>query len=96
MPVKVVQSRWIYSFFAEDLSKQSSQSLSKGIKSLNKRIKEHEDKVANPQAYMKNWDKSCEQEKIGTVDAWRREIERYKKQASARIDELKERGDYND
>lgn len=83
-------------FFAEDLSKQSSQSLSKGIKSLNKRIKEHEDKVANPQACMKNWDKSCEQEKIGTVDAWRREIERYKKQVSARIDELKERGDYND
>ena len=83
-------------FFAEDLSKQSSQSLSKGIKSLNKRIKEHEDKVANPQAYMKNWDKACEQEKIGTVDAWRREIERYKKQVSARIDELKERGDYND
>ena len=21
---------------------------------------------------MKNWDKACEQEKIGTVDAWRR------------------------
>lgn len=83
-------------FFAEDLRKQSSQSLSKGIKTLNKRIKEHEDKVANPQAYMKNWDKACEQEKLGTVDAWKREIERYKKQVNARIDELKERGDYNE
>lgn len=83
-------------FFAEDLSKQNSQSLSKGIKSLNKRIKEHEDKVANPHAYMKNWDKACEQEKIGTVDAWRREIERYKKQVNDRIDELKKRGDYNE
>ena len=83
-------------FFAEDLRKQSSQSLSKGIKTLNKRIKEHEDKVANPQAHMKNWDKACEQEKIGTVEAWKREIERYKKQVNARIDELKERGDYNE
>lgn len=83
-------------FFAEDLRKQSSQSLSKGIKTLNKRIKEHEDKIANPQAYMKNWDKACEQEKLGTVDAWKREIERYKKQVNARIDELKERGDYNE
>ncbi|MCI6713549.1 MAG: phage minor capsid protein [Lachnospiraceae bacterium] len=83
-------------FFAEDLRNQSSQSLSKGIKTLNKRIKEHEDKVANPQAYMKNWYNACEQEKLGTVDAWKREIERYKKQVNARIDELKERGDYNE
>ena len=45
---------------------------------------------------MKNWDNACEQEKLGTVDAWKREIERYKKQVNARIDELKERGDYNE
>ncbi|MDY4617461.1 MAG: hypothetical protein SO445_07075 [Lachnospiraceae bacterium] len=66
------------------------------IVQLHKRLKEQEDKVANPQVYMKNWDKACEQEKIGNVDAWKREIERYEKQINARIAESKKRGDYNE
>ena len=45
---------------------------------------------------MKNWDNACEQEKEGTVEAWKREINRYKNQVDARIEELKGRGDYNE
>lgn len=82
--------------FAENLDNKTSQELSKGIKSLERRIREHERKISDPQKYMNNWEGACEQEKNGTVKYWEKEIKRYQKQIDARIEKLKERGDYNE
>ena len=39
-----------------DLAKQKTSSLRKGIRNLSKQIALHEDKIKNPKKYYKNWD----------------------------------------
>lgn len=82
-------------FFAEsDIKKQESGSLKRAIRKYQKRIKEHEDKLKNPALYCLDWDDKmvCEQE--GLKRHWQKEIRNFNQAIEARIDELKERGDY--
>lgn len=83
--------------FAEsDIKNQESGSLKRAIRKFEKRIKEHEDYLQNPESHCSDWnDKmSCEQE--GLKRHWKKEIRNFNQSIQERIDELKERGDYDD
>lgn len=82
--------------FAEsDIKNQESGSLKRAIRKYEKRIKEHEAYLENPKAHCSDWDDkmTCEQE--GLKRHWKKEIRNFNQAIQDRIDELKERGDYN-
>lgn len=82
--------------FAEsDIKNQESGSLKRAIRKYEKRIKEHESYLENPKAHCSDWDDkmTCEQE--GLKRHWKKEIRNFNQAIQDRIDELKERGDYN-
>ena len=84
-------------FFAEgDIKRQESGSLKRAIRKYQKRIEEHEEKLKNPETYCTDWnDKmSCEQE--GLKRHQKKEIRNFNQAIQDRINELKERGDYDD
>ena len=84
-------------FFAEkDILNQSSKQLRKGIKSFEKRIEEHQNKLANPSKYDVDWEIKPEIKKKGLLKHWRKEINNFKESINSRIEELKNRGDYYD
>lgn len=83
--------------FAEsDIKNQESGSLKRAIRKYQKRIKEHENKLENPALYCSDWnDKmTCEQE--GLKRHWKKEIRNFNQAIEDRVNELMERGDYND
>ena len=64
----------------------------KGINSLNKKIKKHEEYIKNPKIKHKDWDNYPEHKKQGAINYWKKEIDTYKNQ----IEEKKRRiGEYN-
>ena len=84
-------------FFAEkDLMNQSSNALKRGIRSLTKEIKLHEEKIKNPKNYDRNWDRKSEIAKKGLLKHWEKEIKNLKDSINNRIEKLSKRGDYND
>jgi hypothetical protein len=83
--------------FAEgDLKNQESASLKRSIKKFQKRIEEHEGYLENPESHCPDWNTklTCEQE--GLKRHWKKEIRNFNQSIQDRIDELKERGDYDD
>ena len=81
-------------FFAEkDLSNQSSGSLKKGIRHLEKKIELHKLKIKNPEKYDEGWSNKMESEKIGLIRHWKKEIQNYNESINNRIEELKKRGE---
>ena len=72
---------------------QSSSALKKGIASLNERISEHENKIANPTTGHQNWNNLSKQEQDGLIRHWNKEISNFKESVSNREEELKKRGD---
>ena len=84
-------------FFAEkDLKNQSSTSLKKGIRNLNKEIEIHKEKLKKPQNYDKNWENKTEKQKEGLLKHWRKEINNQEESINNRIEELRKRGEYLD
>lgn len=84
-------------FFAEkDIKNQDSGSLKRSIRKFEKRIMEHTEYIENPEKHCPDWDKklSCEQE--GLKRHWKKEIRNFNQSIQDRIEELKERGDYDD
>ena len=84
-------------FFAEkDIKNQDSASLKRAIKKFEMRIREHEEYLENPERHCEDWDEklSCEQE--GLKKHWKKEIRNFNQSIQNRIEELKERGDYDD
>ena len=80
-------------FAEEDISKQSIKSLKKGIRSLNKIIAIHEEKISNPEMfYPDEWSNLSNAEKLGSIKHWQKEIENARKSIFDRIEELKKRG----
>lgn len=64
----------------QDLDEEKEKQKAKSIKSLTKRIAEHQDKINNPQKYVKDWDSKSEQYKKGIVKYWEKEILNYENQ----------------
>ena len=84
-------------FFAEkDLEKQSSTSLKRGIRSLNKEVELHKEKLKNPQNYDEDWKNRSEKEKAGLLRHWRKEISNQEESINNRIEELRKRGENYD
>ena len=80
-------------FFAEeDLSNQSTAALQKGIRSLEREVEEHEDKIANPAAYIDGWAEKSPEVQEGIKRHWNKEIQNFKDSIQNRIDELGKRG----
>lgn len=86
-------------FFAEkesDLPKQESASIKRSVRKLKRRIWEHEDKIAHPEAYSADWETLSDYRKAKRLEYWRTEIEEFKKSIQRRADELRKRGEHSD
>lgn len=84
-------------FFAEkDIKNQSSSSLKRAIRKYQARIEEHEIKINNPSEIYPDWDSFDERYQQGLKRHWNKEIRNFKQSIQDRIDELKERGDYDE
>ena len=84
-------------FFAEsDIKNQDSNSLKRALRAYRKRIAEHEEKINNPQKYIPGWEELDIREQNGKIKHWRKEIRNFNESIENRINELKERGDYDE
>lgn len=83
--------------FAEaDIKNQESNSLKRAIRKYEKRIKEHEEKIAKPDSIFPEWNSYDSRYQEGLKRHWNKEIVSFKQSIQNRIDELKKRGDYDD
>lgn len=83
-------------FFAEkDIVNQSSNSLKRAIKRYEANISDHEDKISNPENYILDWNDKDEREQKGLIRHWQKEIRNFRQSIDDRVDELKNRGDYD-
>ncbi len=84
-------------FFAEsDIKNQESGSLKRAIRKYQKRIEEHEDKIAHPEKYIQGWSEMDVRRQEGLKKHWSKENRNFNQSIQDRIDELKARGDYDD
>ena len=84
-------------FFAEkDIKKQQSGSLKRAIRRYQARIEEHEAKIKNPKEIYPEWDTYDPRYQDGLKRHWNKEIRNFKQSIQDRVDELKERGDYDE
>lgn len=83
-------------FAEKDLAKQKTSSLKKGLASFQEQISVHENKIANPKAYVPDWDSMDERAKQGLLKHWNKEIENFRESVDNRIEELKRRGEYDE
>lgn len=49
--------------------------LDKGIRSFQKRVREHRDKIGHPEKYVRDWDRKSPREQEGLRKHWQKEIE---------------------
>lgn len=83
-------------FFAEsDIKNQESGSLKRAIRKYEKRIKEHESYLENPEIHCSDWNEKNKWEQEGLKKHWNKEIRNFNQSIQDRIDELKARGDYD-
>lgn len=75
------------------LKTQPSSALRKGIRSLEKRIAEHEAKLATPERFYPEWKSLSESRKRKAILHWEEEISNFKESIDFRNDELKKRGE---
>jgi len=61
---------------------------------LNLRFRQ--DKINHPEEYISNWDEYTEQHKNGLIKHWNKEIYNFQQSIRNRVDELKERGEYDE
>lgn len=83
-------------FFAEsDIKNQESASLKRAIRKYEKRIAEHEEYIKNPKIHCPDWDEKPVESREGLKKHWQKEIRNFRQSIQDRVDELKERGDYD-
>lgn len=84
-------------FFAEkDIKNQESRSLKRAIRKYQARIEDHEAKIKNPKEIYPEWDTYDRRYQEGLKRHWNKEIRNFRQSIQDRIDELKERGDYDE
>lgn len=84
-------------FFAEkDIKRQESNSLKRAIRKYDAKISLHEDKMKNPENHIPNWNQLDSRQQEGLKKHWQKEINNFRQSISDRVDELKERGDYDE
>lgn len=84
-------------FFAEkDIERQESGSLKRALRKYKDKIALHQQKIANPQAFVEGWADKDAREQAGLIKHWQKEIANFQTSIDDRIAELKKRGDYDD
>ena len=83
-------------FAEKDIKNQESNSLKRAIRKYEKRIEEHTEYINNPKSQIPEWDELSEQRKIGLKKHWEKEIRNFKESINNRIEELRERGDFDE
>lgn len=84
-------------YFAElDLVNQSSNSLRRGINKFKARIQEHEAYISNPVEHCPDWESKSPEEQSGLIRHWTKEIGNFNQSIQNRIDELRNRGEYDE
>ena len=73
------------------IASETTAQLNRGIRNLFKRINEHKDKIENPKQYIPEWDSMRNTLRLGTVEFWKKEIERYETSLKRREKELERR-----
>ena len=85
------------SFFSESgLKNKSSLELNRGIKTLKKRLLEHEQKIASPEKFCKDWELKSDAQRKGLLNFWGKECKNLSNGINERIEILKERGEYDE
>lgn len=79
-------------FANKNIQKMSDNSLSISINSWNERIKEHENKIVNPENYYPEWNLFGERYKNGLIKHWEHEIKIFRKDIEEAQSELRKRG----
>lgn len=77
----------------KDLRRQKTSSIKKSIATLEKRITQHEQKIAFPAEYDTTWEEKDEKKKHGLLKHWEKEINGFRKSLARREAELKRRGE---
>lgn len=84
-------------FFSEqDIYRQDSGSLKRAIRKYEKRMREHEDYLREPEKHCPDWMEKSIEEQEGLKRHWNKEIRNFKQSIKDREEELKKRGDYDD
>lgn len=80
-------------FFAEEaLKTQTIREIRKGIRTLDKRIAEHQEKIANPQNTFTEWETFTEERKHKEINHWKNEIISFREAIKNREEEIEKRG----
>ena len=80
--------------FAEKaIENQTSAQIRKGIRSLNKDLELHLNKIENPEYYCSDWNSKNERAKKGLIKHWLHEIKNFNESIQNRVDELEKRGE---
>ena len=79
-------------FTDKNLQNQTSAQLRKGIRSLNKRIEEHFDKIKNPAKFYADWNDEPDKQ-AGRIGHWQHEIKKFAESIQYRVEELEKRGE---
>lgn len=80
-------------FGNKDKEVQTSKQLEKGIRSDERRIREHEEKLQHPERFYNDWDEMAENVQSGRLKHWEKEVSNFKKNIRDAKDILKKRGD---
>ena len=80
-------------FASSDVTKQKTSSIRKGLKTYERRIKEHEDKIAHPEKYVTDPKYENPKYLAGLKRHWAHELKTFKEEIAAAHDELKKRGE---
>ena len=83
----------IQKFAEEDIPKQSSKSLRKGIRSLKKVISIHQAKILDPKSFYQEWNALTKKRQLGNIRHWQKEIDTAQQSIIDRMEELQKRGE---
>ncbi len=93
--VKIPQPTINIQLFAnKNLRKMGMVQLSKSVRNLTKKIKEHEEKIKNPKSsYGDVWENLSEDRKTKAIKKWQKEIKAFRENISETMEEIKRRKD---
>lgn len=80
----------------KDLQRQKTSSIKKSLETFDRRIAEHQEKILHPEQFVPMWAKKDVREQNGLKKHWEKEVENFKASRARRINELKNRGEYDE
>jgi RHS repeat-associated protein len=78
---KVAKQGGRHSGTLQTYAKRTSKEIAKGIRSFDKQVEEHLQKLADPSAFAGNWEHMTDRDRERLLGFWRKEVENYQEQA---------------